>query len=219
MPFSPRFGDHFYAREDGRSETAHVFLGYNGLPARWAHASSFVIGELGFGTGLNLFETWRQWINVRRDSQQLTFVSFEAYPMRAGDIRLAISRWPELMPLCEAFLADWPDAPEGVVRIRLDPQTTVEIRIGPALSGVEAWDSAADAWYLDGFAPARNPDMWSADLMAAVAAHTAAGGTFATYTAAGWVRRNLAAAGFSVAKVAGHGRKREMLAGTLASGA
>ena len=219
MPFSPRFGDHFYAREDGRAESAHVFLGHNGLPERWQDGKDFTVGELGFGTGLNLLETWRQWIGARRDGQRLAFVSFEAFPMRADDIRMAISRWPDLLPLCEVFLAQWPEQPDGLVSIALDGQTTAEIRIGPAHDGVLGWQGRADAWYLDGFAPARNPEMWSAGLIAAVAAHTAPGGTFATYTAAGWVRRNLEAAGFSVEKLPGHGRKREMLAGRLVSGA
>lgn len=217
MPFSPRFGDHFYAREDGRAESAHVFLGHNGLPERWLEGDDFTIGELGFGTGLNLLETWRHWIMARRDGQRLAFVSFEAFPMRADDIRMAISRWPDLLPLCEAFLAQWPDQPQGVVRLELDAQTTLEVHVGDALGRVTSWEGLANAWYLDGFAPSRNPAMWSAELMAAVAGRTAPGGTFATYTAAGWVRRNLQAAGFAVDKRPGHGRKRENLSGRLTS--
>ncbi|MEM1377208.1 MAG: tRNA (5-methylaminomethyl-2-thiouridine)(34)-methyltransferase MnmD [Pseudomonadota bacterium] len=215
MPFSTLFGDHFYARQDGRAETQYVFLQQNGLPERWAGAEQFTIGELGFGTGLNLFETWRQWIAHRRDDQMLTFVSFEAYPMEPDAMRTAIARWPDLLPLCEAFLPIWDLAAPGINRFQLDRQTALEVHVGNALEGVAAWDGKADAWYLDGFSPAKNKAMWSAELMQAIADHTSEGGTFATYTAAGWVRRNLQEAGFEVEKIPGHGTKRDMSRGRL----
>ncbi|MEL6919401.1 MAG: tRNA (5-methylaminomethyl-2-thiouridine)(34)-methyltransferase MnmD [Pseudomonadota bacterium] len=218
MPFSTLFGDHFYARQDGRAETAYVFVQQNGLPQRWLDGRDFVVGELGFGTGLNLFETWRQWREHRKDGQKLTFVSFEAFPMAGVAMRQAISRWPDLMPLCERFLEHWPANAHGVVSCALDDQTCVEIHVGEALAGVSRWEAKADAWYLDGFAPAKNEAMWSAELMQTVADHTVEGGTFATYTAAGWVRRNLQTAGFGVEKIPGHGTKRDMSRGRLQSG-
>lgn len=213
MPFSGRFGDHFYAREDGRAESAHVFIGHNGLPDRWFDGGNFTIAELGFGTGLNFLETWRQWIATRRPGAHLDLHSFEALPMRAADIRKAIGRWPDLLPLCDRLLAHWPALTLEPTPWPLDEQTVLTVHVGDALGCVAAWDGVADAWYLDGFAPARNPDMWSADLMAAVFARTAPGGTFATYTAAGWVRRNLRDAGFIVEKHPGFAGKREMMAG------
>ncbi|WP_306117862.1 MULTISPECIES: tRNA (5-methylaminomethyl-2-thiouridine)(34)-methyltransferase MnmD [unclassified Roseitalea] len=213
MPFSTRFGDHFYAREDGRAETAHVFVGHNRLAERWAVGGDFVIAELGFGTGLNLLETWRQWRIARRAGQRLRFVSFEAYPMAAGDIRRAIGRWPDLAPLCEVLLSHWPPLSDQPHTLALDAWTELTLLTGEAGRTVPAWRDRADAWYLDGFAPARNPEMWSAELMSAVFGRTRPGGTFATYTAAGWVRRNLEGAGFAVEKVPGHGAKRAMLRG------
>ncbi len=215
MPFSTLFGDHFYARQDGRAETAYVFLQQNDLPERWLNGDDFVIGELGFGTGLNLFETWRQWIEKRRAEQSLTFVSFEAFPMAPDAMLQAISRWPDLLPLCEAFLPMWQGVKNGTNRFHLDEQTRCEVHVGDALDCVSKWDCKADAWYLDGFAPAKNETMWSAELMQSVANHTSQNGTFATYTAAGWVRRNLEAAGFAVEKIPGHGTKREMIRGHL----
>ena len=99
---------------------------------------------------------------------------------------------------------------------QIDGQTGLTVVVGDALDGVRRWNGAADGWYLDGFAPSKNPDMWSAELMQAVAGRTKPGGTFASYTAAGWVRRNLQAAGFAVEKCPGHAGKREMIRGVKA---
>ena len=213
QPRSVRFGDQFYSREDGRAECAHVFIAGNGLPARWRGVAHFHIAELGFGTGLNLLETWRQWIALREPGQHLRFTSFEAYPMAADDMERALSAWPELATLTHQFLQEWrlsgPD-----VMLELDSQTNLKVESGQALERVSSWGESADAWYLDGFSPARNPEMWSADLMQAVYDHTWPGGSCATYAAAGWVRRNLAAAGFAVERRPGFGSKREMLRGT-----
>lgn len=213
MPRSTRFGDHFYTREDGRAETAHVFVGQNDLPARWAEGGDCVIAELGFGTGLNLLETWRQWRGQRLPGTQLDFVSFEAFPMRAADIERAIGRWPDLMPLCVRLLENWSTLSAVPRPWQLDDQTHLTIVLGNALDRVSAWEGMAHAWYLDGFAPAKNPDMWSEELLQAVFDHTRPGGTFATYAAASWVRRNLVAVGFAVEKRAGFGGKREMMCG------
>ena len=213
MPFSPRFGDHFYAREDGRAETAHVFIGENRLAERWRAGGAFTIAELGFGTGLNFLETWRQWRERRKSGGRLDFLSFEAFPMDADAIARAIGRWPDLAPSCETLIDHWGGLSMTPAVWAMDEVTTLTVIVGEAADGVAAWSGRADAWYLDGFAPARNPGMWSAELMRAVFARTAPGGTFATYTAAGWVRRNLQTAGFEVEKIAGFGGKREMLRG------
>ena len=212
QPHSIDFGDQFYSREDGRAECAHVFIAGNGLPDRWQGRERFHIAELGFGTGLNFVETWRQWIATRTPGQHLRFTSFEAYPMAAGDMARALQRWPELSGLAEKFIASWRQAgPDNL--FEPDSQTSLKVESGQALERVSSWGESADAWYLDGFSPARNPDMWSSELMLAVYDHTTPGGSFATYAAAGWVRRNLAEAGFTVERKAGFGSKREMLAG------
>lgn len=215
MPWSPAFGDHFYCRTDGRLECGHVFLGGNNLPERWAAAGgTFRIGELGFGTGLNLCETWRQWKLARPENARLHFVSFELYPMSGEDIGRALSRWPEIDTERQRLLALWPEKPEGRIDLELDAQTTLTVMCGDASQGVTSFDGLFDAWFLDGFAPARNPAMWSPELMALLFAKTVPGGTFATYAAAGFVRRNLAGAGFTVERLKGFAGKREMLRGT-----
>jgi len=216
MPYSQRFGDHFYSRADGRAECGHVFMGGNGLPERWEQAADFTVGELGFGTGLNLLETWRAWRERRRPGQMLNFVSFEAFPMEGEAIRRALKHWPELAGLAETLLERWPNLTGEPQRWALDDQTGLAVIVGEAIDGVRGWGGMADAWYLDGFAPAKNPDMWSAELMQAIADKTKPDGTFASYTAAGWVRRNLQAAGFTVEKRPGHAGKREMICGVKA---
>jgi tRNA U34 5-methylaminomethyl-2-thiouridine-forming methyltransferase MnmC len=212
MPYSPAFGDHFYCREDGRAECGHVFLGSNGLPERWADSGRFVIGELGFGTGLNFCETWRVWRSEPRTGS-LHFISFELHPMARDSIDKALSRWPEIDAERKALTAAWPDAPEGVVTLELADDVRLSVICGDAFSNLETSEQVFDAWYLDGFAPSRNPAMWSEEILKAVFDHTRTGGSFATYAAAGFVRRNLSAAGFAVERRPGFAGKREMLCG------
>ena len=213
MPFSTAFGDHFYCQTDGRLECGHVFLAGNGLPDRWQTAESFTIGELGFGTGLNACETWRQWKEHRRPGAHLHFVSFELFPMQAEEIDRALSRWPEIDAERQALVSLWPSDPSGVVTVDLDAQTRLSVVCGDAFENLTASTLAFDAWFLDGFAPSRNSAMWSAELMQRVHDTTKVGGSFATYAAAGFVRRNLTATGFDVERRPGFAGKREMLCG------
>ncbi|MCV3738153.1 tRNA (5-methylaminomethyl-2-thiouridine)(34)-methyltransferase MnmD [Rhizobium sp. TRM96647] len=216
MPYSQAYGDHFYCRTDGRLECGHVFLDGNGLPSRWSDGGDFTIGELGFGTGLNLCETWRQWRAARGDALgTLHFVSFERFPLPRAAIDRALSHWPQIDRERAALSGLWPEAPEGhgAIALELDERTRLTVVCGPALEGLQACGLSFDAWYLDGFAPSRNPDMWSAELIGQVFGHTCPGGTFATYAAAGFVRRNLAGAGFAVERRPGFAGKREMLCG------
>ncbi|PDT84702.1 tRNA (5-methylaminomethyl-2-thiouridine)(34)-methyltransferase MnmD [Sinorhizobium sp. BJ1] len=215
MPYSLEFGDHFYCRTEGRLECGHVFLAGNRLPARWNAGGAFTIGELGFGTGLNFCETWRQWKQAQVSNGRLHFVSFERFPMRADEIDRALSHWPEIAAERQALVGTWSNRPAG--RIDIDFNTVrLTVVCGTALDGVSQCRESFDAWYLDGFAPSRNPDMWSSRLMQAVFDRTVRGGTFATYAAAGFVRRNLAAAGFAVERLPGFAGKREMLRGDKA---
>lgn len=213
MPYSTAFGDHFYCQTDGRLECGHVFLAGNGLPERWSGRKDFLIGELGFGTGLNFTETWRQWKLHREAGQHLHFTSFELHPMRREEIGRALSHWSEIDAEREALTAAWPEMPADIVQLDLDAQTRLSVVCGAALNGVAAATPGFDAWYLDGFAPSRNGDMWSEELMRLVCGKTTAGGTFATYAAAGFVRRNLIVAGFTVERRKGFAGKREMLCG------
>lgn len=208
VPVSDRFGDPYFSLKGGLEETRHVFLSGNGLPDRLA--DGFHIAELGFGTGLNLLALQIAFAAMGRHGT-LRFTSFEAFPMRAGDMETALSAFPEALAAATPLLAQWA---EGRSRIAL-PGVEAEILLGDARASLPAWHGRADAWFLDGFSPARNPEMWGDDILQAVARHTAPGGTFATYTAAGHVRRALAGAGFTVERRPGFGSKRHMSVGRL----
>ncbi|MGN7293127.1 tRNA (5-methylaminomethyl-2-thiouridine)(34)-methyltransferase MnmD [Rhizobium sp. SAFR-030] len=212
MPYSPAFGDHFYCQTDGRLECGHVFLAGNDLPRRFMRSGPFRIGELGFGTGLNFCETWRQWQVASPKDARLHFTSFEAYPMQAQDIDRALSHWPEIDRERQALVAAWPQRPAGTIDLDLAENVRLTVVCGKAETTVPQ-AVPFDAWFLDGFAPSRNPDMWSHFLMQAVFDKTVEGGSFATYAAAGFVRRNLEAAGFAVERAPGFAGKREMLRG------
>ena len=211
-PVSVQFGDPYFSRSDGRAETQHVFLAGNDLPHRWQSAPQFTIAELGFGTGLNFFETLNCWRRNRGDCATLTYIGFERFPMAAPDMRRALARWPELSDDAARIADGWP--PEsGWSSSSFDNGLELKLCIGDANAELPLWPGLADAWYLDGFSPAKNPELWGASLLQEVFDHTHAGGTFSTFTSAGWVRRNLAEAGFEVFKAAGFGRKRENLRG------
>lgn len=205
IPVSRRFDDPYFSLNDGLAETRHVFLAGNDLPARLA--AGFQVAELGFGTGLNLLALL---LACPRDIP-VRFTSFEAFPLTAAEIARALDHFPEARAVADDFLRHWAS---GATRFVLGP-IDVEVIIGDARDTLATWQGRADAWFLDGFSPAKNPELWSPDLMAEVAAHTAPGGSFATYTAAGHVRRALEAAGFAVARSPGHGRKRHMSQGIL----
>lgn len=205
IPVSTRFDDPYFSLANGLDETRHVFLAGNDLPARLR--PGFQIAELGFGTGLNLLATL-----IACGDTPIRYTSFEAFPMSAAEIARALAAFPEAEAVAAPFLEAWA---RGDRQFQLGP-IDVDIVIGDARETLPAWDGCADAWYLDGFSPAKNPELWGPDLMAAVGAHTAPGGTFATYTAAGFVRRNLAAAGFAVTRAPGHGHKRHMSRGVRA---
>jgi len=208
VPVSRRFDDPYFSLADGLSETRHVFLAGNGIPGRLR--DGFHVAELGFGTGLNLLALMMAWRGTGSDGV-LRFTSFEAFPLSAEDMARALAAFPEAAAVAGPLLAQWAS---GLRVIEL-PGIRAEVIVGDARATLPAWNGTADAWFLDGFSPAKNPELWSDDLMRAVAMHTAPQGTFATYTAAGHVRRALAAAGFTVERRPGHGRKRHMTTGIL----
>ncbi len=208
VPLSTRFDDPYFSRENGLDETRHVFLAGNDLPARFR--PGFHIAELGFGTGLNLLAALQAWL-ASGQSGPLHYTGFEAYPLPPADLARALAAFPELDTLAAPLLAAWD---RGAHRIET-PHLVAEIVIGDARGTLPLWPGRADAWFLDGFAPAKNPELWGDALLAEVARRTAPGGTAATYTAAGIVRRGLAAAGFEVLRRPGYGRKRHMTSARL----
>ncbi|MDW3223245.1 MAG: tRNA (5-methylaminomethyl-2-thiouridine)(34)-methyltransferase MnmD [Paracoccaceae bacterium] len=209
VPVSNRFDDPYFSLENGLEETRHVFLQGNGLPERFC--DGFHVAELGFGTGLNFLTTVLAW-RESGVSGRLHFTSFEAFPLSVQHIGRALAVFAELNEISRPLTACW--RPEGGT-FELDDDVLLNVIIGDANVELSNWTGFADAWYLDGFSPAKNPELWSQTILHQVAKHTVANGTFATYTAAGFVRRALEAAGFDVSRSVGFGRKRHMSRGVM----
>lgn len=203
VPVSRAFDDPYFSLENGLAETQHVFLAGNDLPARFVEG--FCVAELGFGTGLNFLATWALWREAGVPGS-LRYTSFEAFPMSEADLTQAHAAFPELAPLAAMLRAAW-TGQGGTVHLEGAELTLIA---GDARAALPLWSGAADAWFLDGFSPAKNPELWEPSLLQAVADHMAPGGTLATYTAAGHVRRALAEAGLEVTRQPGYGRKRHM---------
>ncbi|POF32304.1 tRNA (5-methylaminomethyl-2-thiouridine)(34)-methyltransferase MnmD [Roseibium marinum] len=223
VPRAQGFDDTYFSRAGGLEETRHVFLKGNDLPERFHGRKFFTIAEFGFGTGLNFLTTLTA-LRTVSDAPALTFLSFELYPMTDDQLRRALGAFPELTGLAQDLIAAWKPEP-GWNRLSVDgaqllvgigdARTLIgELRTQGEQGGQEdIFIPPVDAWFLDGFSPAKNPDLWDADLLKAAASLTAGDGTLATYTAAGWVRRNLQTAGFAVEKTSGFAGKREMVIG------
>lgn len=208
IPVSTRFDDPYFSLQGGLAETRHVFLAGNGLPERFR--PGFHIAELGFGTGLNLAAALMAW-RAAGTAGPLRFTTFEAFPLTAPDMARALKAFPEAAAVMAPLLGQ---IAAGATALNL-PDLRAEIILGDARQTLPAWTGRADAWFLDGFSPAKNPELWGEGLLAQVAARSAPGATCATYAAAGHVRRSLAAAGFTVERRAGFGTKRHMTAGML----
>ncbi|HDX8354028.1 TPA: bifunctional tRNA (5-methylaminomethyl-2-thiouridine)(34)-methyltransferase MnmD/FAD-dependent 5-carboxymethylaminomethyl-2-thiouridine(34) oxidoreductase MnmC [Aeromonas dhakensis] len=225
-PVSSEFGDVYFSNDNGLSETRYVFLQQNRLPARFSHHDSdiFVIGETGFGTGLNFLATMAAFLEQAPQTgngSRLHFISFEKYPLTQADLRKALAAWPELAHLNQDLIAQWPLPVCGCHRlIFAGGRIRLDLWLGDIKEMLPQVPHPAtglvDAWYLDGFSPAKNPEMWTQDLFDGLARLARPQATIATFTCAGFVRRGLIAAGFAMQKVKGHGSKREMLAGERA---
>lgn len=203
VPVSRRFDDPYFSLDNGLAETRYVFLAGNDLPARFR--DGFHIAELGFGTGLNLLATLDLW-RASNQTGTLHFTSFEAFPMQADDMIRAQQAFPELAAIANDLAPFWA---EGARHISL-PDLRFTLVEGDARRTLPTMPTPADAWFLDGFAPAKNPELWEPELLSQVAEKTAPNGTAATYTAAGHVRRALDAAGLNTTRIPGFGRKRHM---------
>ena len=215
-PVSNRFDDPYYSVDDGRAETDYVFIQGNNLPARWPNMETCTIAELGFGTGLNFLETIHQWQNIKADDATLHFISFEQFPMTKEEMSKALSNWPELAEHTSRLVEIW-QPQTNLLEIEFATDIKLSVHMGDANLLLPQLKFQVDAWYLDGFSPAKNPELWNETLMQEVGKHTSANGTFATYTAAGFVKRGLEAAGFTVQKTKGFGRKRDMLIGKMST--
>ncbi|MDP1597976.1 tRNA (5-methylaminomethyl-2-thiouridine)(34)-methyltransferase MnmD [Phenylobacterium sp.] len=217
QPRSRLYGDVYFSAEDGLAETRAVFLEGCGMPGAWQGRSAFCVGELGFGTGLNILALLDLWRRTSAPGAHLHIFSIEAHPITAAEADRALAHWPELKDLADLLAARWPGQAKGFHRVDFpEARATLDLAVMDVESALAAWSGWADAWFLDGFSPALNPDMWREEIMALVAARSAPGARAATFTVAGAVRRGLAAAGFEVEKMPGFGRKRQRLEARLA---
>ncbi|PRA31420.1 bifunctional tRNA (5-methylaminomethyl-2-thiouridine)(34)-methyltransferase MnmD/FAD-dependent 5-carboxymethylaminomethyl-2-thiouridine(34) oxidoreductase MnmC [Pseudomonas poae] len=216
-PHSRVFDDVYFSDKSGLEETRYVFLEQNRLQERFAAlpvGGRLVIGETGFGTGLNFLCAWQLFAQHAVPGARLHFVSVEKYPLSHADLQRALALWPELQPFAEPLLAQYIAIHQGFQRLVLDNgRVTLTLLIGDALEQLPQLDAQIDAWFLDGFAPAKNPDMWTAELFAELARLAAPGATISTFTSTGWVRRLINAAGFKMKRTPGIGHKWEILRG------
>jgi tRNA 5-methylaminomethyl-2-thiouridine biosynthesis bifunctional protein len=206
-------GDVYFSRDGGLAESRAVFLAGCGLPGRWRGNRFFAVAELGFGTGLNALATWAEWVKNRPFSDAfLHILSIESQLLGRADAARALAAFPEVAHLADRLLARWPVRARGAQRLWFEGDgVCLTLLQAPAAEALTWIEGPIDAWFLDGFAPARNADMWSADLFQRMAQLSAPGARAATYSVAASVREGLAAAGFTVAKRPGFGKKRERL--------
>jgi tRNA 5-methylaminomethyl-2-thiouridine biosynthesis bifunctional protein len=215
-PISPEFGDVYHSAASGPGQALHVFLRGNELPARWAGAKVFCIVETGFGLGLNFLATWGVWRQDPRRCASLHFVSIERHPFSAADLALAHARYPDFAQLSAELRATWPTLVPGMHRIHFDDGRVTLTLVFADVAALPQLLLDADAFYLDGFAPERNPEMWSARTMKTLARMAKLGATLATWCVARNVRDALHAAGFGADRRPGFGAKRDMLVGRYA---
>ncbi len=217
QPLCARFDDLYFSNEDGLAETRYVFLANNQLPERFATLAAgeqLVIGETGFGTGLNFLCAWQLFEQQAAPAARLHFVSAEKYPLSKADLQRALDLWPELAPYAEPLLAQYVALHPGFQRLVFaEGRIVLTLLIGDALELFGQLDAKIDAWFLDGFAPAKNPDMWTPELFAELARLSHASTTLGTFTSTGYVRRRLNDAGFKMKRVPGLGKKWEVLKG------
>lgn len=220
VPRSEEFDDVYFSEVGGLAETQHVFIRGNRLPDAWKGKEIFTICETGFGTGLNFLvaaKLWRESKGYARP-EHLNYISFEKYPLERDYIKECLSRWEVLSEELELLVSHYPHViTDGVHMIEVTPSITLTLIFGDVNEELPKLETRVDCWFLDGFKPSSNPDMWSETVFQNMARLSNKGARFATFTAAGFVRRGLEAAGFTVEKVPGFGRKKEMCIGAFDS--
>mgnify|MGYP001180319389 FL=1 len=226
-PVADHFDDVYFSNDSGIDETQHVFVAGNDLAERWQQwrNPTFVIAETGFGTGLNFLVAMRAFNEFRAANpdhplKRLYFITTEKFPLPQQDMQRALEAFPALKDEAQALASLYPMGLEGCHRLHFDNHsTTLDLWIGDVHELLPQWHSPVngliDAWFLDGFAPSKNPDMWTDALFSQMARLSKTGTTFGTFTAAGVVKRGLAGVGFTIKKRNGFGRKRDMLTGVF----
>lgn len=212
-PQSERFGDVYFSADDGIAESLYVFVNGCGFPEGFEGKDSVTIAETGFGTGLNFLLTWQAW-KESGATCRLNYVSVEAFPIEKDQLEKAYQTFPGLEEYTQEFLKHYPKIYPGFHHIILEEgRVSLTLLFGEASDMYGQFEGQVDAWYLDGFAPAKNPEMWTAELFKEIARLSKCGTVFSTFTAAGFVKRGLAEVGFEISKCKGFGRKRDSLKG------
>lgn len=213
-PRSKQFDDVYFSQENGLAETRHVFIAGNDLPVRWTGRESFTIFETGFGTGLNFLAAWTLFRETAEPGQNLCFFSVEKFPLSAPEIKDYLAPWrEELGAELDVLVQTYSKADfSGSFRF-VQGNVSLELFFGDVNVVLPTLEKKVDCWFLDGFKPATNPGMWTETVFENMARLSNPKATFATFTAAGVVKRGLAKAGFTVEKVKGFGKKRDMLKG------
>ncbi len=215
-PFSETYDDVYHSADGGIAQARHVFLGGNRLPQRWRGRRAFTILETGFGFGLSFLATWQAWRADPARCERLHFVSIEKHPFDATDLSSLLARSTELKDEGAELLACWPMLVPGMHRLEFDGgKVVLSLFLGDVGHGLPQLQLAADAIFLDGFSPAKNPEMWAPPLLRHLGRLAAPGATLATWSVAAAVRTALQGAGFAVEKDEGFGTKKEMLRGHL----
>lgn len=215
QPYASKFQDVYFSSDNGLLETEYVFLLGNDLLTRWQlpNIQNFIIAETGFGTGLNFLCAAKLWLENTPSNATLHYISVEKYPLSLENITSALALWPELTTLSEPFLTHYKSLLKDSKAILFNNRVQLSLLIGDATQRLSVNNKVVDAWFLDGFSPAKNPDMWQAPIFEQMARLSNSESTFSTFTSAGEVRRGLIKAGFKVSKRPGFGKKREMLIG------
>lgn len=215
-PYSAAYGDVYHSTAGGPAQARHVFLHGNGLPGRWQGRRAFTILETGFGFGMSFLATWQAWRDDPARCERLHFVSVEKHPFTALDLAILFKKFPQTEKQSIQLLQIWPMLVPGMHRLEFDGGNVIlTLFFGDIAEGLPQLQLAANAFYLDGFAPAKNPQMWEPRLLRHLGRLAAPGATVATWSVAASVRTALEGAGFSVKKEKGFGTKREMLRGHL----
>lgn len=215
VPRSEQFDDVYFSAADGLAETRHVFLAGNNLPEHWLDHPSFTICETGFGTGLNFLAALTLWRETKNTNASLHFISFEKFPVTRDFIACHLEHWRgDIGEALDDLLWVYPESLQGQYDLDIASNIKLTLIFGDVNEELPKLETGIDCWFLDGFKPSSNPDMWSETVFQNMARLSNTNSTFATFTAAGFVRRGLNAAGFDVRKIKGFGYKRDMTVGT-----
>jgi tRNA 5-methylaminomethyl-2-thiouridine biosynthesis bifunctional protein len=215
-PFSRRYGDVYHSASGGPAQAVEVFLSGNALPERWRGKDRFTLLETGFGLGINFLATWKTWREDKAACRELCYVSIEKHPLSAEELARAHAASPEFRFLSERFLRQWPATCLGIHRLELEAGLELHLCFGDAADLLPSLEVKVDAFYLDGFSPSKNPELWTPEICHELARLAAPDARLATWTVAGSVRTALTAADFSVEKRPGFGGKRHRLTGHYA---